>query len=68
MVGAALVAALQGHGYRNLLVRTHAQLDLTEQAAVRAFFQEHRPEAVILAAARVGGIKANSAHPALFHT
>jgi len=66
MVGAALVAALQGHGYRNLLVRTHAQLDLTEQAAVRAFFQEHRPEAVILAAARVGGIKANSAHPALF--
>jgi GDP-L-fucose synthase len=66
MVGAALVAALQGHGYRNLLVRTHAQLDLTEQAAVRAFFQEQRPEAVILAAARVGGIKANSAHPALF--
>jgi len=66
MVGAALVAALQGHGYRNLLVRTHAQLDLTEQAAVRAFFQEHRPEAVILAAARVGGIKANSAHHALF--
>ena len=66
MVGAALVAALQGHGYRNLLVRTHAQLDLTEQAAVRAYFQEHRPEAVILAAARVGGIKANSAHPALF--
>jgi GDP-L-fucose synthase len=66
MVGAALVAALQGHGYRNLLVRSHAQLDLTEQAAVRAFFQEHRPEAVILAAARVGGIKANSAHPALF--
>ena len=66
MVGAALVAALQGHGYRNLLVRTHAQLDLTEQAAVRAFFQEHRPEAVLLAAARVGGIKANSAHPALF--
>ena len=39
MVGAALVAALQGHGYRNLLVRTHAQLDLTEQAALRAFFQ-----------------------------
>ena len=66
MVGAALVAALQEHGYRNLLVRTHAQLDLTEQAAVRAFFQEQRPEAVILAAARVGGIKANSAHPALF--
>ena len=66
MVGAAVAAALEQHGYRNLLVRPHAQLDLTEQAAVRDFFQEHRPDAVILAAARVGGIKANSTHPALF--
>ena len=66
MVGAAVVAALQQHGYRNLLVRAHAQLDLTEQTSVRDFFQEHRPDAVILAAARVGGIKANSTHPALF--
>jgi len=66
MVGAAVVAALQQHGYRNLLVRPHAQLDLTQQAAVRDFFQEHRPDAVILAAARVGGIKANSTHPAVF--
>lgn len=66
MVGAAVLAALEQHGYRNLLVRPHAQLDLTEQAAVRDFFQEHRPDAVILAAARVGGIQANSTHPALF--
>ena len=66
MVGSAVLAALERNGYRNLLTRGHEQLDLTEQAAVRAFLREHRPQAVILAAARVGGIKANSAHPALF--
>jgi len=66
MVGSAVLAALDRNGYRNLLTRSHAQLDLTEQAAVRAFLDEYRPQAVILAAARVGGIKANSAHPALF--
>jgi GDP-L-fucose synthase len=66
MVGSAVVTALQRHGYHNLLVRTHAQLDLTEQAAVRGFLAAHRPVAVILAAARVGGIHANSSHPALF--
>jgi GDP-L-fucose synthase len=66
MVGAAVLAALERSGYRNLLTRTRAQLDLTEQAAVRAFFQEQRPQAVILAAARVGGIQANNSHPALF--
>jgi len=66
MVGAAVAAALERSGYRNLLLRTHEQLDLREQAAVRDFFGEHRPQAVILAAARVGGIHANSAHPALF--
>ena len=66
MVGAAVVAALERGGYRNLLVRTHEQLDLKEQAAVRDYFREHRPQVVILAAARVGGIHANSAHPALF--
>jgi GDP-L-fucose synthase len=66
MVGSAVVTALERGGYRNLLVRTHEQLDLTEQSAVREFFREHRPQAVILAAARVGGIHANSAHPALF--
>lgn len=66
MVGAAVVAALERSGYHHLLVRTHQQLDLTEQAPVRQFLREHRPQAVILAAARVGGIKANSTHPALF--
>jgi GDP-L-fucose synthase len=66
MVGAAVVAALERGGYRNLLVRTHEQLDLKEQAAVRDYFREHRPQVVILAAARVGGIHANSTHPALF--
>jgi len=55
MVGSAVVAALERNGYHNLLLRTHEQLDLTEQAPVRAFFREHRPEVVILAAARVAG-------------
>ena len=66
MVGAAVVAALERGGYHNLLLRTHEQLDLREQAAVRDYFSERRPQVVILAAARVGGIHANSAHPALF--
>jgi GDP-L-fucose synthase len=66
MVGAAVAQALERSGYRNLITRTHAELDLTEQAAVREFFREQRPAAVILAAARVGGIKANSEHPAAF--
>ena len=66
MVGSAVVAALRRRGYCNLLLRSHAELDLTEQSAVRDFMREHRPMAVILAAARVGGIGANSAHPALF--
>ena len=66
MVGAAVVRALERAGYGNLLLRTRAELDLTEQAAVRDFFSAQRPEAVILAAARVGGIHANSTRPALF--
>ena len=66
MVGSAVVAALERSGYRNLLVRAHSELDLTQQSAVQDFFSEHRPEVVILAAARVGGIKANSSRPALF--
>lgn len=66
MVGAAVLQALERHGYRNFITRTHEQLDLTEQSDVRDFFRQQRPAAVILAAARVGGIKANSEHPALF--
>lgn len=66
MVGSAVIGALERGGYHNLLVRTHSELELTQQAAVHDFFLEHRPEVVILAAARVGGIKANSSRPALF--
>jgi GDP-L-fucose synthase len=66
MVGSAVMAALTRHGYHNLLVRSRAELDLTEQAPVRDFLHLHRPVAVVLAAARVGGIVANNSHPALF--
>jgi len=66
LVGAAVERALRERGYQNLVLRTHAELDLTDQAAVRAFFERERPEGVILAAARVGGIHANNTRPALF--
>jgi len=66
MVGSALVRRLQGAGYANLLLRTRAELDLTDQAAVRAFMREQRPEYVFLAAARVGGILANDTYRADF--
>jgi GDP-L-fucose synthase len=66
LVGSAVVRALTAQGYRNLLLRTHAELDLTDQAQVRRFFEEARPEAVIMAAARVGGIHANNTRPAEF--
>ncbi len=66
LVGSAVVRALEGRGYTNLLVRTHAELDLTDQAAVRDFLGAERPAAVILAAARVGGIHANDSRPAEF--
>ena len=63
LVGSAVVRALQAHGYHNLVLRTHAELDLLDQAATRAFFAAQQPELVILAAARVGGIWANFTHP-----
>jgi nucleoside-diphosphate-sugar epimerase len=63
LVGGAILRALRTRGYENLLLRTHAALDLTDQAATRAFFAAERPELVILAAARVGGILANSEEP-----
>ena len=66
MVGAAIVRALQAKGYTNLVTRTHAELDLTNQAAVRAFFQSERIDQVYLAAAKVGGIHANNTYPAEF--
>ncbi|MBK1637253.1 GDP-L-fucose synthase [Rhodovulum adriaticum] len=70
MVGSAILRQLQArqaHGAAlDLLTRTHAELDLTDQAAVRAFMQAERPDVVILAAARVGGIHANNTYPADF--
>ncbi len=66
LVGSAIIRALKKAGYDNLLVRTHQELDLTEQSAVRSFFQDLRPEVVIMAAARVGGIHANNSRPAAF--
>jgi GDP-L-fucose synthase len=60
MVGSAIVRALQGAGYNNLLLRSRSELDLCSQSAVEAFFSQNRPEYVFLAAARVGGIIANS--------
>jgi len=66
LVGSAVVRALRHRRYDNLLLRTRTELDLTDQTAVRNFFEKERPEAVILAAARVGGIYANDSHPALF--
>jgi GDP-L-fucose synthase len=66
LVGSAIVRALQQRGYTDLVLRTHSELDLTSQADVHKFFQSERPDAVILAAARVGGIHANNSRPALF--
>lgn len=66
MVGSALVRQLCDHNGVELITRTHAQLDLVNQAEVNAFFQEHKVDEVYLAAARVGGIHANNAYPADF--
>ena len=66
MVGSAIVRALQRVGHTNLLTRPSAELDLREQAAVRAFFEAERPEYVFLAAAKVGGIAANNTYRAEF--
>jgi GDP-L-fucose synthase len=60
MVGGAIVRELQSKGYTNIVTRTHAELDLTNQAAVNAFFEAERPQYVFLAAAKVGGIHANN--------
>lgn len=66
LVGSALMRALKVGGYCNLVTRTHAELDLTDQAAVRDFFARQKPEYVLLAAAKVGGIHANNTYPAEF--
>ena len=61
MVGSAIFRELQRHGYTNIITRTHSELDLTRQADVESFFAQEKPEYVFLAAAKVGGIAANSA-------
>ena len=66
LAGSAIVRQLEQKGYRNLLLRTHAELELADQAAVRDFFQRERPDYVFIAAAKVGGIIANSSYPAEF--
>ena len=66
LVGSALVRQLTARGYHNLLLRTHAELELRDQSAVQAFFAAEKPEYVILAAAKVGGIQANNIYPAEF--
>ena len=66
LVGSALVRQLRASGYQRLLFRERGELDLTDQSAVRAFFAQQRPEYVVLAAAKVGGIHANATRPAEF--
>jgi len=66
MVGSAIVRQLEAAGETNIVTRTHAELDLTDQLAVRNFMQAERPDVVILAAAKVGGIYANNTYPAQF--
>ncbi|MDE6264222.1 MAG: GDP-L-fucose synthase [Paramuribaculum sp.] len=66
MVGSAIVRELERQGYTNIITRTHAELDLTDQRTVNRFFEEEKPEYVFLAAAKVGGIEANSIAPADF--
>ena len=66
LVGSAILRRLGAKGYTNIVARSHAELDLERQAAVEAFFEVERPDYVILAAAKVGGIGANSSLPAEF--
>lgn len=66
MVGSAIVRALLAQGCTNLVTKTHEELDLTNQSAVQAFFQDEKPDQVYLAAAKVGGIHANNVFPAEF--
>lgn len=67
LVGSAFVRQLKKNGYHNLILRAHCELDLTDQARVKKFFEKEKPDVVIDAAAKVGGIKANSEHMAEFY-
>lgn len=66
LVGSAIVRNLEAKGYTNVIGRTHRELDLTSQQAVREFFEAEQPDVVVLAAAKVGGINANNTTPAEF--
>jgi len=66
LVGSAIVRQLESRGFTNLLTRTHKELDLTSQVQVQTFFEQEKPDYVILAAAKVGGIHANNTYPADF--
>ncbi len=66
LVGSAIVRQLESRGFTNLLMRTHKELDLTNQAQVQSFFSQEKPDYVILAAGKVGGIHANNTYPADF--
>ena len=66
LVGSAIVRQLESRGFTKLLMRTHKELDLTNQAQVQNFFKQEKPDFVILAAAKVGGINANNTYPAQF--
>lgn len=68
LVGSAVVRRLRSVGYTNLILRSHSELDLTNQSAVKTFFSLEKPQYVILAAAKVGGIHANTTYPADFIT
>ena len=66
MVGSSIVRHLKANGFSNIVTRTHAELELANQAKVAAFFEQEKPDQVYLAAARVGGIHANNTYPAEF--
>ena len=66
LVGSSIVRQLKARGFNNLLMRTHKELDLSNQMQVLSFFQQEKPDYVILAAAKVGGIYANNTYPADF--
>ena len=66
MVGSAIVRNLEAQGFTNIIGKTHAEMDLTDQAAVKDFFEQEKPDQVYLAAAKVGGIHANNTYPAEF--
>jgi GDP-L-fucose synthase len=66
LVGSAIVKDLESKGYLNIVTKTHSELDLTNQEAVQEFFKFNRPEYVILAAAKVGGIEANNSYRGSF--